>query len=242
MALEKQNTQALAKDLGREPQPWEVYLARQQGVGGATALINVDPNASAASVLGGSTDKLTLNGIPADAMAGQALSIIRGYVDKHAQMYEANGVPTAQNIADNYETQLQGVIDQAQRDFPGDFRMQQLYVSHYQQQAGLALHAQQMSDRANSAVILNPMTGPNPVSSAAPESERARNISPIQTLRSRTMPGAQHSWAHSWDSPQRTDLPWKRRSPGRFLIGQKKRVTRPRNLSGCFRCRGLGRF
>ncbi|MFZ0931949.1 MAG: hypothetical protein WAN11_25345 [Syntrophobacteraceae bacterium] len=73
VVLAKQNAQVLAKDLGREPQPWEVYLAHQQGVGGAMALIHADPDASAASVLGGSTDKLTLNAIPADATASQAL-------------------------------------------------------------------------------------------------------------------------------------------------------------------------
>ena len=39
-------------------------------------LLHADPNASAAGVLGGSTDKLTLNGMPADATAGQALGDI----------------------------------------------------------------------------------------------------------------------------------------------------------------------
>ena len=55
----KAKSAALAKDLGRQPQPWEVYLAHQQGIDGATALLHADPNASAAGVLGGSTDKLT---------------------------------------------------------------------------------------------------------------------------------------------------------------------------------------
>ena len=164
VALAKQNNDALAKDLGRQPQPWEVYLVHQQGIEGATALLHADPNASAAGVLGGSTDKLTLNGMPADATAGQALGYIKNYVDRHAQMYEPNGVPTAQNIAGNYSAQLQGVADLAQRDFPGDPGMRQLYVSHYQQQAGQALYAQQMTDRANSSVVFNALTGPNPVS------------------------------------------------------------------------------
>jgi hypothetical protein len=113
VALAKQNNQALAKDLARQPQPWEVYLAHQQGVGGATALIHADPNSSAAAALGGNTDKLTLNGIPADATAGQALQYIKGYVDRHSQMYEANGAPSAQNLAQNYEANLQAVSELA---------------------------------------------------------------------------------------------------------------------------------
>src|SRR5208337_630323 len=52
VALVKQNTDALAKDLGRQPQPWEVYLAHQQGIGGATALIHADPNTNAGNVVG----------------------------------------------------------------------------------------------------------------------------------------------------------------------------------------------
>jgi len=99
VALTKQNTQALTKDLGRQPQPWEVYLAHQQGIEGATALLHADPNANAVGVLGGSADKLTLNGIPADATAGQALRYIKDYVDQHAQMYTPEGNPSAQNIA-----------------------------------------------------------------------------------------------------------------------------------------------
>ena len=165
VALVKQNTDALAKDLGRQPQPWEVYLAHQQGIEGATALLHADPNASAAGALGDSTDKLTLNGIPADATVSHALGYIKNYVDRHAQMYATNGAPTAQNIAGNYSAHLQGVADQAQRDFPGDPGMRQLYVSHYQQQAGQALYAQQMTDRANSSVVFNALTGSNPVSS-----------------------------------------------------------------------------
>lgn len=106
VALAKENRQALAKDLGRQPQPWEVYLAHQQGIEGATALLHADPNASAAGVLGGSANKLTLNGIPADATASQALNIIRNYVDKHAQMDTPEGNPSAQNTAQNYEQHM----------------------------------------------------------------------------------------------------------------------------------------
>ncbi len=165
VALAKENAQALAKDLGRQPQPWEVYLAHQQGIGGATALLHADPNASAASVLGGNTDKLTLNGIPADATAGQALSITHSYVDRHPQMYTPDGVPSAQNIAANYEQHMQQLADQARIDNPGDPTAPERYRQHYVQQTGQQLHAPQMTDQANWRVLDNSFTGPTPVKS-----------------------------------------------------------------------------
>jgi len=165
VALAKQNTAALAKDLGRQPQPWEVYLAHQQGIAGATALLHADPNASAAGVLGGSTDKLTLNGMPADATASQALGCIKNYVDKHAQMYEPNGVPSAQNITQNYERHMQQLADQARLDYPGDPTAAERYQNNYAQQAGRQLHTQQMSDQANRRMLDSSLTGPAPVNS-----------------------------------------------------------------------------
>jgi hypothetical protein len=161
VALTKQNIDALAKDLGRQPQPWEVYLAHQQGIEGATALLHADPNASAAGALGGSKDKLALNGIQADATVRQALGYIRSYVDRHAQMYEPNGVPSAQNIAQNYDAHLQAVSDQAQRDYPGDPRMRQVYVSHYEQLAGRQIRAEQVTDRADRDIVMKALVGPN---------------------------------------------------------------------------------
>lgn len=41
----------LAQKLGRQPEPWEVYLAHQQGVTGAAALLGANPDASAVEVL-----------------------------------------------------------------------------------------------------------------------------------------------------------------------------------------------
>ncbi len=165
VALAGQNSTALAKDLGRQPQPWEVYLAHQQGMGGAKALLNADPSASAAGVLGGSTDKLTQNGIPANATAGQALNLIKAYVDKHSQMYAANGVPTAQNLSQNYETGLQAVTDLARSEHPGDAQTEERYRSNYIQQMGETLNAFQKTDQANRRIVDNSLTGPNPVQS-----------------------------------------------------------------------------
>ena len=165
VALAKQDTQALARDLGREPQPWEVYLAHQQGVGGATALIHADPNANAASVLGGSTDKFTLNGILADATASQTLNITHGYVDRHAQMYRANGVPSAQNLAQNYEQHMQQLAEEAQKDYPGDPTAVERYQRNYAQRVGQQIHTQQMTDQANHRILYTSLTRPAPVKS-----------------------------------------------------------------------------
>jgi hypothetical protein len=48
--LTEDNRQGLIKALGREPQEWELYLAHQQGVGGAVALLS-NPNAKVIDVL-----------------------------------------------------------------------------------------------------------------------------------------------------------------------------------------------
>lgn len=48
--LAGRNAAALRGALGREPQPWELYLAHQQGLGGATALLRA-PGAKAVDVL-----------------------------------------------------------------------------------------------------------------------------------------------------------------------------------------------
>ena len=56
--LARDNANALRNGLGREPTPGELYLAHQQGAGGALRLLR-DPNANAASVLG--QDHVRLN-------------------------------------------------------------------------------------------------------------------------------------------------------------------------------------
>lgn len=48
--LAARNAATLRRSLGREPQPWELYLAHQQGAGGAAALLS-NPGGSAVEVL-----------------------------------------------------------------------------------------------------------------------------------------------------------------------------------------------
>ncbi len=164
VALTKQNNAALAKDLGREPQPWEVYLAHQQGIGGAAALLHADPDANAGDVVG-NLKAITLNGGTPGTTAGQFINTIKGYVDKHSMMYAANGVPTAQNLLQNYETGLQALTELARREYPGDPAAEGRYRSHYIQQAGQQFHAENMTDQANWSIVNAALNGPNAIKS-----------------------------------------------------------------------------
>jgi hypothetical protein len=164
VALTKQNNAALAKDLGREPQPWEVYLAHQQGIGGAAALLHADPNANAGDVVG-NLKAIALNGGTPGTTAGQFINTIKSYVDKHSMMYAANGVPTAQNLLQNYETGLQAVTDLARLESPGDPTAEARYRSHYIQQMGQQLHAENMTNQANWNIVNAALNGPNAIKS-----------------------------------------------------------------------------
>lgn len=76
--LAARNLRQLREGLGREPQPWELYLAHQQGAGGALALLR-SPNQSAVDALaaahGGDRTKaikiITANGGNPQMTAGQ---------------------------------------------------------------------------------------------------------------------------------------------------------------------------
>ena len=164
VALTKQNSVALTKDLGRQPQPWEVYLAHQQGIDGAMALLHADPSANAGEVVG-NPKAITLNGGTPDMSAGQFINTIKGYVDRHSMMYAANGAPTAQNLKENYEAGLQAVTDLARREYPGDPAAEERYRSHYIQQAGQQLHAENVTNQANWNILNAALNGPNALKS-----------------------------------------------------------------------------
>lgn len=63
-----ENASVLRKALGREPSAGELYLAHQQGAGGALKLLK-NPNARAIDVVGG--DEIRLNGGRSDMSAGE---------------------------------------------------------------------------------------------------------------------------------------------------------------------------
>lgn len=51
IAFSRDNQRALMNALGRRPAPWEMYLAHQQGAGGAVALLKADPKKTVAEAL-----------------------------------------------------------------------------------------------------------------------------------------------------------------------------------------------
>lgn len=63
------NIAFLTKALGREPTPGEIYLAHQQGPGGAKKLLTADQNAKAADIVG--EDQVLLNGGTPDMTVGE---------------------------------------------------------------------------------------------------------------------------------------------------------------------------
>jgi hypothetical protein len=160
VALTKQNSAALAKDLGRQPQPWEVYLAHQQGIEGASALLHADPNANAGDVMG-NPKAITQNRGTSDTTAGQFINYIKGYVDRHSMMYTANGVPSAQNIAQNYERHIQQLAEQARVDSPGDPTAPKRYQQQYALQAGQQIRAENIVYQANRDTVMKSLVGPN---------------------------------------------------------------------------------
>jgi hypothetical protein len=164
VALTRENNAALARDLGRQPQPWEVYLAHQQGIDGATALLHADPNANAGDVVG-NLKAITQNGGAPDTTAGQFINYIKGYVDRHSMMYAANGAPTAQNLTENYEAGLQAVTDLARQEHPNDPGAEERYRSHYLQQTGQQIHAEQVTNQPNWNIVRASLAGPTPVKS-----------------------------------------------------------------------------
>lgn len=89
--LARQNAQQLGQVLGQPPTPQQVYLAHQQGAGGAAALLTADPNTPAIAALqaAGVPPKIaqlsiTGNGGTADMTAGQFVNMISGKYDKAA--------------------------------------------------------------------------------------------------------------------------------------------------------------
>lgn len=73
------NMKYLRRKLGRNPEPYELYLAHQQGMGGAVKLLT-NPNAPAVSVVG--MQAVVNNGGQANMTAGQ-------FADKWRKSYEA---------------------------------------------------------------------------------------------------------------------------------------------------------
>lgn len=89
----RDNMQSLRTKLGREPAPWEVYFAHQQGPAGGPALLN-NPNRPAAEVLSAfyknpqtARDAIKLN-------AGNPDAIAQDFANVWKAKYEGTAVPS----------------------------------------------------------------------------------------------------------------------------------------------------
>lgn len=92
--LASDNARVLKKSLGREPQAWELYLAHQQGAGGASKLLS-NPSAKAVDIVG--REAVVNNGGHADMTAGE---FVRIWANKYTEnkggpttFHEATGKP-----------------------------------------------------------------------------------------------------------------------------------------------------
>lgn len=91
--LARDNSRALSSSLGRAPTDGELYLAHQQGSGGAAALLNADPNENAIQALRDAGVKdasahILNNGGTANMTAGQ-------FSDKWTSKLDGSGAKTS---------------------------------------------------------------------------------------------------------------------------------------------------
>ena len=78
------NLNILRDSLGREPLPYELYMAHQQGAGGAPKLLTADPNALAVDVL--SSKKVTMNGGTAGMTVAEFTNVwVKKWAEKSGQ-------------------------------------------------------------------------------------------------------------------------------------------------------------
>ncbi|UOF77891.1 putative internal virion protein [Caudoviricetes sp.] len=101
LKLYNNNSSALGKSLGRAPTPQEAYLAHQQGVTGATALLN-NPDKNAVDVIAPFyKDRATAisaikgNGGNPDGTAGDFVNMWSGKYDRFAKGFGGNDAATA---------------------------------------------------------------------------------------------------------------------------------------------------
>lgn len=114
--LARDNAATLRKTLGREPTAAELYLAHQQGGGGASRLL-ANPSALASSIVG--LDAVRLNGGKADMTAGQFAALwINKFNGGKNQSYTGSVVGTSTPTAntDAYMQQLLAIEDPTVRD------------------------------------------------------------------------------------------------------------------------------
>lgn len=95
----------LAQKIGRQPEPWEVYLAHQQGVTGAAALLGANPDASAVQTLApfykdGGALKAIIGNMPGEPDANVTAGGFTGlWRDRFKSIAKNYGNPAAPQVA-----------------------------------------------------------------------------------------------------------------------------------------------
>ncbi|MDR3567001.1 MAG: transglycosylase SLT domain-containing protein [Syntrophobacteraceae bacterium] len=155
----KADQDQLAAALNREPQPWELYLAHQQGVAGAEKLLQADQSSRAADI---ASDKaVTGNGGTEKTTVGQFLSMTKDLFARKSTHFTDQGLPTPQHISENYDAGLEAVTGLAERDHPGDPAAVEQYRNVYIQQAGQTIRAREIGDQANRQSLRSGFAGPS---------------------------------------------------------------------------------
>ena len=148
---------ALATDLKREPQPWELYLAHQQGVAGARSLLQADKDSPAAGVVG--EKAVVQNGGAPDTTVGEFLATTRNLVSRKSTLFTDQGLPSAQSVHENYDAGLDAVTGLAKQEHPDDPQAVERYRNYYIQQAGQSMRAQEIADQTNREVLRSGLSG-----------------------------------------------------------------------------------
>lgn len=117
-AFTADNQKALTRSLGRAPSNWELYLAHQQGAGGAAALLTADRNVSVEKALAdagvdNAADAANNNGM-ANMTVGQALDMWRGKFNRAYQKHLGDSSQEQANIPsfDNLDWGTQQKLEQ----------------------------------------------------------------------------------------------------------------------------------
>jgi hypothetical protein len=152
------NAQGLQTTLGRSPMDWEIYLAHQQGLGGAQKLLQ-NPAAKAADLVG--KDAVVNNGGSADMSAAQFLQAIKGRYQTAASMFNQDGTLTAACFQKHYEEVLANVRANVLQADPGDPAAVGRAVNNAAQQMGIALRSARMETWANEAAVMQAIDAPN---------------------------------------------------------------------------------
>ncbi len=152
------NQKGLQAFLGQSPMDWQIYLAHQQGLGGAKKLLS-NPGKNAISLVG--ENAVIHNGGSSDLNAFEFMQMVKEKYANAANMFNQDGTPTASYYRKHYEQVLSNVRAHVLQNDPGDPMAPDRAVNHAMQQMGTAIRSARMDKWANEAVIMKAIDAPN---------------------------------------------------------------------------------